>query len=163
MKRFSFLIFLFLISSCGYLASTEDKTNVLVNKELQEIDWAELDNYPLFDTCDETVSKALQRYCFEQEFLKYCAKTLQEFEFEFDTLANPKVSVDFVIDQDGRITDVKIEKDLAIEEQMPQFEQIISNGLKNMPALGPALKRGLPVKAKFRIPIVLSTTKEEGN
>jgi len=155
MKRFPILIFLLLLTACDFFASKEEKTYDLVNKELQEIDWSEVDNYPLFENCDETVSKELQRHCFEQELLSHCGKTLQEFEFEFNSLANPKVVVDFVVDQDGRIVVVGIEKDAAIDAQMPEFEQIITQGLKNIPPLGPALKRGIPVKAKFRIPIML--------
>ena len=116
-----------------------------------------MDNYPLFENCDETVSKDLQRRCFEQELLAHCGKTLQEFEFKFDALANPKVLVDFIVDQDGRIKVVAIEKDEDITSQMPEFDQIVSQGLKDMPPLAPALKRGIPVKAKFRIPIVLKS------
>ena len=157
MKRFLILIFLCLFTACDFFASKEKKTYDLVNKELQEIDWSAVDNYPLFENCDETVSKALQRQCFEKELLAHCSKTLQEFEFEFDSLANPKVVVDFVVDQDGRITNVEIEKDAAIDAQMPEFEQIITQGLTNIPPLEPALKRGVPVKAKFRIPIVLKS------
>lgn len=157
MKRLFILILLILLTSCDFFASKEQKTYDLVNKELQEIDWTEVDNYPLFDNCDETVSKALQRSCFEQELLLHCGKTLQEFEFTFDTLTNPKVLVDFVVDQDGRISVVEIVKEASIETQMPEFEQIITQGLKNLPPLEPALKRGIPVKAKFRIPIVLTS------
>jgi len=158
MKRLCILSFLVLLTSCSFFASAEKKTSDLVNKELQEINWAEVDNYPLFYNCDETVSKALQRYCFEQELLAHCSKTLQNFNFEFDSLIKPEVIVDFVVDQDGKITDIEITKDDAIDVQMPNFEHIITEGLKNVPPLGPALKRGIPVKAKFRIPIELKSS-----
>jgi len=157
MKRFSIFILLCLLTSCDFFTSKEEKTAELVNKELHEIDWSQVDNYPLFENCDETVSKELQRECFEQELLSHCGKTLQEFEFKFDSLVNPKVVVDFVVDQDGRINVLKIEKDAAIDVQMPEFEQIITQGLKSIAPLAPALKRGIPVNAKFRIPILLQS------
>ena len=157
MKRFLILNFLWLFISCGFFASKEEKTSELVNKELQEIDWTAVDNYPLFANCDETVSKVLQRQCFEQELLLHCGKTLQEYEFKFDSLVDPKILVDFVVDQNGKIGSIAIKKDPAIDTQMPEFEQIITKGLKSIPPMAPALKRGIPVKAKFRIPIVLKS------
>ncbi len=163
MKRFLILLVLCVLSSCDFFASKDKKTFDLVNKELKDIDWSEVDNYPLFDNCDETVSKALQRYCFEQEMLSHCRKALQEFEFNLGPSANPEVLVDFVVDLDGRISVVQIQKDEAIDDQMPKFEKRITQAIQNIPPLGPALKRGIPVKSKFRIPILLSTKEESTN
>ena len=145
------------LTSCNFFESKEKKTQELVQKELDEIDWNDVDSYPLFEDCDENLSKTAQRECFENELLKQCAKTLNEFEFILNEEVDPTVQVDFLVDKDGRITIIDIEKDAAIDKQMPEFEGIIRQSLKRMPPLAPALKRGIPVKAKFRIPIVLKT------
>lgn len=157
MQRLFVLIFLCLATSCNLFTSKDKKTQELVDKELQEIDWNNVDNYPLFENCDETLTKTGQRECFESELLKHCGKSLREFEFLLDDAVDRTVLVDFLVDKDGRITVVDIQKDAAIDKQMPEFDGIIRQSLKNMPPLAPALKRGIPVKAKFRIPIVLNT------
>ena len=129
----------------------------MVNQEMLTIDWNDVDNYPLFEGCDETVSKSGQRECFESELLKHFSITLQGFEFVIDPKVNKTVLVDFLINQEGKVSVLRIEKDKAIDVLMPEFNGIVSQSLKNLPPLAPALKRGIPVNAKFRIPIILNS------
>lgn len=157
MRKFLTILLLCSCLSCGLFESKEAKTQKLVNKEMLTIDWNDVDNYPLFENCDESTSKTMQRQCFERELLNHFSATLQEFEFVIDPDTNTTVYVDFLIDQEGKITVVDIEKDKGIEKTMPEFDGIISQSLRNLPPLAPALKRGIPVRAKFRIPIVLNT------
>lgn len=157
MRRLIILFFAGLMTSCGWLTSKEKKTQELVQKELQEIDFDEVDNYPLFENCDETLTKKGQRDCFEQQVLSNCSQILNQYEFILGPTVDENVYVDFLVDQDGKVAVLKIEKDSSIDEQMPEFNQLITQGLENLPALAPALKRGIPVKTKFRIPIILNT------
>ena len=155
MRKFMLVLVLCGFTSCNFFDSKEKKTQELVQKELNEIDWNDVDSYPLYDDCDENLTKTAQRECFENELLKHCSKTLKEFEFILDSDIDPSVLVDFLVDKNGRISILDIEKDTAIDKQMPEFEEIIRQSLRRMPPLEPALKRGIPVKAKFRIHIVL--------
>ena len=146
-----------MMTSCELFVSKDEKTQELVNKELLEIDWNDVDSYPLFEDCDENLTKSAERECFEKELLKHCSQTLNEFEFKLDSKIDPTVIVDFLVDKNGRIMIVAIEKDSVIDREMPEFDRIVRQSLKNVPSLAPALKRGIPVKAKFRIPIVLKS------
>jgi hypothetical protein len=157
MNRLLILLFCFVLASCNFLESREKRTQELINAELQQIDWNSIDSYPLFLNCDETASKESQRQCFEQKLTTHFEATLNEFEFIIDSESNPVVFVTFVIDTEGRIMVVDIEKDPSILKQMPEFEGIISQSLKNVPAIAPALKRGIPVRTKYRIPVQLNT------
>ncbi len=157
MRIIATLLLLCLVTSCGWLTSKEEKTRELVQRELLEIDFNEVDNYPLFENCDETLTKTGQRECFERELLSNCTRILEQYEFVLEETADKTVLVDFMIDQDGKVSVLNIEKDMAIDDQMPEFDQLITQGLEDLPPLAPALKRGIPVKAKFRIPIVLKS------
>lgn len=157
MYRVLILLVCFVLASCNFFESKEKRTQEFINAELRQIDWNSIDSYPLFLDCDETASKESQRQCFEQKLTTHFEATLNEFEFIIDSDSNPVVFVIFVIDAEGRIKVVDIEKDPAIVKQMPEFDGIISQSLKNIPAIAPALKRGVPVSAKFRIPIQLNT------
>lgn len=156
MRKFVMLLVFCGLASCNSKDAHEKKTQALIEKQLGEIDWNAVDSYPLFEDCDENLTKTGQRECFEKELLKHCKKTLNEFEFILDPGVDPIVIVDFLVDKDGRIAIIAIEKDSTIDKQMPEFEEIIRLCLKRMPPLAPALKRAIPVKAKFRIPIVLN-------
>lgn len=150
-----------LLSSCDLFTSSEVRTQQLVERELQAINWNDVDQFPLFDDCDETVSKSAQKECFENTLLLHFSMTLREFEFILDKDVEEAVYVDFLVDKEGKISVLNIDKNSIIQEQIPEFDGIISRSLKSLPPLGPALKRGMPVNAKFRIPIVLNS--EETN
>lgn len=142
--------------SCDLFESKEIKTQKLVNQEMLAIDWNDVDNYPLFEACDELTSKTSQRTCFENELLKHFSTTLNEFEFVIAPDLDNTIFVDFLIDKEGKLSVTKIEKDRGINNEMPEFDGIISQSMRNLPPLAPALKRGIPVNTKFRVPIVLN-------
>lgn len=157
MRKLWILGILCLFSSCDWFASKEVKTQKLVNEEMQNIDWNDVDQYPLFYDCDETASKEGQKECFETTLLTHFSMALQDFEFVLSEDFKDAIYVDFLIDKDGSISVLKIEKNDAIDAQMPEFNGILARSLKSLPRVEPALKRGIPVGAKFRIPIVLNT------
>ncbi|WP_245967206.1 energy transducer TonB [Ulvibacterium marinum] len=155
MRHFWMLLVFCGLASCNLWVSKDKKTQEMVDQEIQAIDWNNVDNYPLFENCDETASKIGQRECFEQELLSHFSATLTEFEFILGSEIDSTITVDFLVDKEGKITILEIVKDNEIDGQMPEFEGIVRQSLKNMPPLAPALKRGIPVSAKFRLPIRL--------
>ena len=151
------LICVFLMISCEYLAPKEEKTRRIVQEELSSIDWNDVDQYPLFTSCAESISKEEQRLCFENELLAHFSKTLSEFEFILSEYVGDTIYVDFLVERDGSITVLDIEDQETVQEQIPEFNAIITQSLKSLPKIEPALKRGIPVTAKFRIPLELIT------
>ncbi len=151
------LIGVLLLTSCNWLAPKEEKTRRLVQEELRSINWNEVDQYPLFQSCAESISKEEQRICFEDELLKHFSRTLNEFEFVLNEDVGDTIYVDFLVERDGSITVLDIEDHMEVQKQIPEFNAIITQSLKSLPALEPALKRGIPVNAKFRIPLELNT------
>ena len=157
MRKLGILCLLCFLVACDWFSSREAKTQKMVEQELQSIDWNEIDQYPLFDDCDETVSKTAQRECFENTLLLHFSMTLQDFEFVLDKDIEDSIYVDFLVDKEGGMTVLDIEEHSAIREQIPEFNGIITQSFKSLPRVAPALKRGIPVNAKFRIPLVLNT------
>lgn len=157
MQKLWILCGLCLLTSCKRLTFQKDKTQELIEQEMQNINWNDVDQYPLFENCDETTSKEEQKQCFENTLLSHFASTMQEFEFKLDTAIYDTVNVDFLIDKNGSISVLEIKKNSAVEAQIPEFNGIIAQCLNNLPPVAPAIKRGIPVNARFRIPIVLNT------
>ena len=114
MKRFLFVLVFCGLVSCNFFESKEKRTQELINAELNQIDWNSVDSYPLFLDCDETASKEIQKQCFEEKLTSHFEATLNEFEFTIDSNENPVVNVVFVIDAEGRLDIVAIEKDVSI-------------------------------------------------
>ncbi|GGW35402.1 hypothetical protein GCM10007383_20500 [Arenibacter certesii] len=157
MRKIVVLACICLFASCDWFTSKEDKTQELVHEEMQNINFNEVDRYPMFSDCDEMVSKPAQRICFETTLLMHFSRTLEDFDFVIDTEVKDTIYVDFMMDRNGSISVLGIQKNSNIDDQMPEFNGIITQSLKSMPKIEPALKRGIPVNAKFRIPIVLNS------
>ncbi len=157
MKRFLSLFFVLLLGSCSFFESKEKRTQKLINDELRQIDWNAVDSYPYFYSCDESATKTAQKACFETTLIAHFQKTLNEFEFTLSDKKSATVEVIFIIDTTGQIKVTNIEKDASVLKQMPEFDGVITQSLKNLPKLAPAIKRGIPVNTKYRIPVQLNT------
>ncbi len=145
------------MGSCDWFASKETRTRKLVDQEMQGINFNELDQFPLFEDCDETAAKFTQRDCFQNTLLLHLSMTLQDFQFRTEERLRDTVWVDFLVDRNGGISVLGMDRHPELMEQNPEFEQIISGSLRSLPRLQPALKRGVPVSAQFRIPLILDT------
>ena len=146
-----------LFTSCDWFTSKEERTQELVNEEMRNINFNEVDRYPLFDNCDEMLDKAGQLDCFQNTLLSQYTETLEDFEFKFVSDINTSIYVDFLVDYKGEISVLEVQRNEDIENQIPEFRSIITQSLKGLPHLSPALKRGVPVSSKFRIPIIVNS------
>ena len=156
-RVYIYFLWVFLLTSCEYFSSRETKTQQLVNDELLTIDWNEVDGYPLFDNCDETVSKEDQRACFENTILQHFSEAFSDLEYAVQNDLDQQLFVDFLIDEHGFITISQVEENDAIAEAIPGFYNEINVRLNDLTTVKPAHKRGIPVSVKFRLPIVLNT------
>ncbi|HDZ13722.1 MAG TPA: hypothetical protein ENH60_02330 [Pricia sp.] len=122
---------------------------------MQSIDWEDVDQYPLFVDCDELASKPEQKKCFMQTLLRHFSKSLQESDLLLTEAVKDTIFVNFKMEDTGAITLMDITNGERISQQVPGFQNQIEKSLHSLPKIEPALKRGIPVSAKFRIPIVL--------
>ncbi|MGD1945577.1 MAG: hypothetical protein ACFB0A_04815 [Croceivirga sp.] len=156
MRRWWFLAILLFFTSCQYFLSKEEQTQKRVNDELMAIDWNDVDKYPLFEACDEMASKPVQRNCFEQEMLKRFMEAFSDTVYEVDREIKDTLFVDFEVDEDGFVNITEIEENNVIEQVVPGFRDEIRKRFRDLTVI-PAHKRGINVKIKFRLPIVLDT------
>jgi hypothetical protein len=82
---------------------------------------------------------------------------LEGFEFLMADDVEDTLYMDFLVDLEGTITVLDIEQNREVADQIPEFNGVITQSLKSLPPVAPALKRGIPVNAKFRIPLILNT------
>ncbi|GGD47132.1 hypothetical protein [Muriicola marianensis] len=149
----------FLLLSCDWLTNTETRTQKLVEDELRGIDWNDVDQYPLFEACDETASKTDQRLCFERNLMENLSMSLQDFRFTSDSDLQSTVYIDFMVETTGELQVVEMQNDSVLQGQIPQFREVIIKSLRSMPRPEPALKRGIPVRSRFRLPMEITTNR----
>jgi hypothetical protein len=144
-------------ASCNFFQSQEKQTEKLINEELLAIDWNDVDQYPLFENCDETATKNEQRICFQETMMSYFSTAFGDVEFEVDNDLNDTLYIDFLIDEHGFMTVLEIQEKDKLYGVLPNLKGEISERLNNLTTVAPALKRSTPVSVKFRLPLVLNT------
>ena len=157
MYRWCCFFLLFSLVSCDFFLSREERKERLVRQELKTIDWNDVDQYPLFENCDETVAKAVQKACFQQTMGGYLSKAFEGLYYEVEKEVNDTIAIDLVIDEHGFITLVNIQGGNTTEQQLPNIRNELGERLNDLTTVAPALKRGVPVSVRVRLPLILNT------
>ncbi|MGC6479253.1 MAG: energy transducer TonB [Flavobacteriaceae bacterium] len=137
------------------IESTETDQNEIVDVEEVEVDEVEevtdvpfaiIEQIPLFPGCDK-VPKKEQKNCFQDRINAHIRKTFRYPQIAQDLGVQGKVYVSFVIDRDGKITNIRSrgpDKNLTKEA-----ERIIAA----LPQMIPGKQRGKPVRVPYSVPI----------
>jgi hypothetical protein len=157
MKKALALLFLILISSCQYFGGEVPSKKELLDKELNAINWNEVDEFPSFSECDKIKDERMQKQC----FFEFLTQTIQE-KLTSDTLANLYPELDTI---EVKVT-VFPNSTMKFEPQFPKdstaydtikIDSILKSRLVNFPKVNPATKRGLPVKTQFILPVIIKS------
>lgn len=84
-------------------------------------------------------------------FYKYLEKNVAYPEMEKEQGIKGKVWIDFLIDKNGAVTDVKVARGVS-----PGLDKEALRVIKAMPAWSPGKQNGRPVKVKYTLPINFS-------
>lgn len=157
MKKALTLLFLILIFSCQYFGGEVPSKKELLDKELNAINWNEVDVFPSFSECDKIKDERMQNQC----FFEFLTQTIQE-KLSSDTLASLYPELDTI---EVKVT-VFPNSSMKFEPQFPKdntaydtikMDSIIKSRLVNFPKVNPATKRGLTVKTQFILPVIIKT------
>ena len=140
--------------SCQYFDKQVPSKDELLEKELKSINWQEVDEFPTVDACDSITDKILRRQCF-LDFLviniqqRLNAEPLKVIYPNLDTI-QMKVTIfpDAHVEFEPRLTDSLVYGKATVDS-------ILQARLTNFPSVKPALKRDIPVKTQFVLPVVL--------
>lgn len=155
MKHFFVYIVFLLFNSCHYFDAAIPSEKELLQKELKAINWKEVDEYPSFVDCDNLEDKTARQRCFF-EFLtqliqeKLSVDTLQLLCPELDT-----IEVKVTIFPNAKMQfEPQFLKD-SVPYNTVKIDSILHARLVNFPKVSPAIKRGIPVKTQFILPVIL--------
>jgi hypothetical protein len=155
MQRLGVLSVLFLFSACELFTSKEQTKQQIVQQEIQNINWNDVDKYPLFKNCDETAEKEDQKLCFQTTLTDYLYNALSQNQIVVNTNLQDTIAVTLIIRNDGSVALEEIEQTQTVAKHIPNIKELITNALQNLPQIYPAVKRGVQVSTKVKLPIVL--------
>jgi hypothetical protein len=155
LKQYSlFLVFIF-FNSCQYFDKQVPSEKELLQKELKAINWKEVDEYPSVVDCDKIDDKKQRQQCFFEVLTQLIQQKLSD-----DTLAMLYPELDTI---EVKVT-VFPNATMKFEPQFPRdsvaydkvkIDSILKARLVDFPKINPAIKRGLPVKTQFILPVIL--------
>lgn len=149
-----FVIFLF-FNSCHYFETVVPSEKELLQKELQAINWKEVDEYPSFVDCDKLDNKPARQQC----FFEFLTQLIQE-KLSVDTLsilypALDTIKVKVTIFPNAKMQfEPQFSKD-SVAYNTVKIDSILRARLVNFPKVNPAIKHGIPVKTQFILPVIL--------
>lgn len=155
MKHFYLFLVFVLISSCQYFEKPLPSEKELLQKELKAINWKEVDEYPSVMECEKIDTKLQRQKC----FFEVLTQLIQD-KLKADTLAMLYPELDTI---DVKVT-IFPDATMKFEPQFPKdslsrnnnaIDSILKVRLVDFPKINPAIKRGIPVKTQFILPVIL--------
>ncbi|WP_456312809.1 hypothetical protein [Pseudomonas shirazensis] len=155
MKQFPFFLVLLFFNSCQYFEKQVPSEKELLQKELKSINWKVVDEYPSVANCEKIIDKKQRQKC----FFDVMSQLIQE-KLDIDSLSilYPKLDTIAV-----KVT-VFPNASMKFEPQFPKdsvqydtikVDSILQARLVDFPKVNPAIKRGVPVKTQFMLPVII--------
>ena len=159
MKKISFLLLVSILQSCQYFEKQVPSEKELLDQQIKEINWKEVDQYPSIVDCEKLTDPVQQKQC----FFEFLANTIQQ-KLSVDTLKILFPKLDTI---EVKVT-VNSNATMKFEPQFPKdtvaydtikIDSILKIKLVDFPKVNPAIKRGIPVKTQFILPVIIKTGK----
>jgi hypothetical protein len=150
LRIFTFIILLFFITSC-------DKLSFLKSEKIQALDtivnFSSVDTSPSFKECDSIIDKHQKSNCFRTTIHQKIGAELQKHQFIIRDSISEIVFVDLLINSKGKIVIEAMASSEEIRIQLPELDSVLRISVDKIPNVYAAIKRGIPVTTKYRLPI----------
>ncbi|PZD76980.1 hypothetical protein [Mesonia sp. K7] len=155
--KYHYLFLLFLVVGCKEIETQKVYSDEISQKELQQINWSEVETYPEFQNCSHCVEKAEKKKCFEQKVTEYFYRKLATQQYVVTDSLDETFHLYIKITAAGKpvLDSLHASEDLYIK--LPQLDSLMTTSVENLPVLEPAYKRGIPVSTSFTLPLEIKT------
>ena len=156
MKYILFVLVICCFWSCDYYEKRKISSEDILEESLQSFNWNEIDDYPVFISCDSTQTSEIKRACFEQTLSSQIFDDLADARLVVSESLQDTLSLEFSISAIGEIELISLTNGQT-EGQLPQLDSLIRLSLDKLPKLLPAIKRGQEVRTVFKLPLIIKT------
>jgi len=152
--KYLLFVALFCFISCRNFEKVPDE-NTLLEQELKAINWNEVDEYPSIADCEKLTDKDQRKQCFFEYLQVAVQQKLGQENIKPATQNQDTIQVKVIVNPDAT---------LEFEPQFPvdsvaydavKIDSILKSKLIDFPVVKPAIKRGIPVRTTFILPVVL--------
>ena len=150
LRVFTFLIIVIFCTSCDNFSYPKNK-NLQVSDTI--VDFTLVDFSPSFKVCDSLIDKHQKSNCFRTTIHQKIGAELQKHQFIIRDSISEIVYVDLLINSKGKIVIEAMASSEEIRIQLPELDSVLRISVDKIPNVYAAIKRGIPVTTKYRLPI----------
>ncbi|WP_339342272.1 hypothetical protein [uncultured Polaribacter sp.] len=129
----------------------------LKSEKIQALDtivnFSSVDTSPSFKECDSIIDKHQKSNCFRTTIHQKIGAELQKHQFIIRDSISEIVYVDLLINSKGKIVIEAMASSEEIRIQLPELDSVLRISVDKIPNVYAAIKRGIPVTTKYRLPI----------
>ncbi len=157
---FLFIVFIF-FNSCQYFEKKVPSEKELLQKELKSINWKEVDEYPTVADCETITDKKERQKCFFDVMSQLIQEKLNvdSLSIMYPDLDTIQVKVTIFPNSKMKF-EPEFQKDSVAYDTI-RIDSILHARLVDFPKVNPAIKRGLPVKTQFILPVIIKAKNEK--
>jgi len=141
--------------SCDYFDKKKVYSEDILKEDLQTFNWNEVDEYPTFTICDNSLTKEQKRQCFETTLTSHITTRLSGDPIIVTEDINDTILITFQISEKGNLNILEIKSNALIKTQIPDIDSLLIKSLNGLPQIFPAIKRSQQVKTEFKLPVVI--------
>lgn len=157
MKKGFLYLLLSCFISCNQFATKKVDEQELVEKELQTINWNEVDQYPSFATCNELTGKETLKNCFVSKVGQTILNNINPAQKVVSATLDETVMLKLEVSEEGELTLIDAIIPEIIHLELPKIDSLLRASVREIENVQPALKRGQPVKTTLKLPIRIKT------
>ncbi|NJX15867.1 hypothetical protein [Tamlana crocina] len=156
MKFFIVSILVLMLSSCENFKVKKTSSEAILKEELQTFNWNDVDEYPSFENCESSISKAEKKVCFQHTLTNHITGFLMNERIVVSQDIYDTVLLQMQVSKRGMLKLIGAKIDSLTIQEIPELDSIIKNSLDSLPKIFPAIKRGQQVTTEFSLPLVIS-------
>ena len=158
MRKVLFFLGLACMISCNYFNVKKTSSDTILKEELKTFNWNEVDEYPVFNSCDTSLNKIQKEKCFETTLLRFMTNKLYQNEIIVSQDINDTIFIEFKVDDKGILEITQTQIDSLIIAEIPEIESYLYKSIDSLPEIYPAIKRGQQVTTKFKLPLIIKVS-----
>ena len=155
MRYLSLVIAFCYFYSCNYYEKKKLSSDTILLEELKTFNWKEVDRYPNFENCENSINFQRSKNCFEQTIAAHISEYFGTQNIIVSQTVKDTIRIDLLVSNSGELQISKIQTQELTREQLPLLDSILTRSLEGLPKLYPAIKRSQQVQTAFQLPIIL--------
>jgi len=149
-RYFLLICLLFSFTSCEYFSFEKNKN---IEKIDVDVDFTSVDVSPSFKVCDSLIEKEKKNTCFRTTLRQEISSSLAKQSIQVPQSVDETIEVAITIQSNKEVKLTSIKSSDSLMVILPSLKAILKKSVEELPAVYPAIKRGIPVTTVYKLPI----------